>query len=697
MQGEVWELLAGSAEQKSPVSLSTSPGLQEARAAEKAPAAAAESARPAERPADSAESAKTAEPAKAAPFRSRASVSRVIPAEITQDAGLNAAIAAGLPRTHDFEIHRSIWKLRRAGARHVGLQLPEGLQGWATALADILCNFAPSVQTATIFGDVTFGACCIDDLGASALGVDFLIHYGHSCIVPTDQTTVTTLYIHVEVEVNVDHLVDTVLHNFSPEKRLAFMSSVQFSSGMMQAVERLRKEEDGARPSAPQVKPLGVGETLGCTSPHAGDVDAVIFVCDGRFHLESAMIQNPHLRGNFFRYDPACLTLTREGFAHAELHKSRKAAIAAAKDAKSVGLVLGTLGRQGSVGVLEEIERLLERLDVTYFTILLSEISPERLALMPNVDAWVQVACPRLSMDWGSSYSKPMLTPYEAHVAFGKLHASGAVSLDWANRIPGIGYEIARGLARRLPEGSTVVITARSPEMGKQAVETLAVEMGDRAKIQFHQLDIGDAKSVEALAQYASSLGGIDVLVNNAGLAFPMNDPTPFPEQARQTVNVNYYGTKRMLTILRPHLKPKSRSVGVSSATGQLGSSWSDALKQRLLSETLSLQELDAIAEEFVAAAADGRHQELGFPGSAYGTSKALMTQLHRVLANTSSPPALLCSVCPGLCRTYMATGRGTFMSNVLWLASFVVGNSAEGGADTPLYLCTELPEAMGF
>lgn len=29
-------------------------------------------------------------------------------------------------------------------------------------------------------GDVTFGACCVDDYSAAALGADFLVHYGHS-------------------------------------------------------------------------------------------------------------------------------------------------------------------------------------------------------------------------------------------------------------------------------------------------------------------------------------------------------------------------------------------------------------------------------------------------------------------------------------------------------------------------------------
>merc|ERR1719414_983527 len=124
---------------------------------------------------------------------------------------------------------------------------------------------------------------------------------------------------------------------------------------MMQAVMELKQDHfaEDAAPIVPQVKPLGLGETLGCTSPVVDEADAVVFVCDGRFHLESAMIQNPSVPGGFYRYDPAALTLTRESFAHGEMHRSRRAAIEAAKGASLVGLILGTLGRQGSTGVLE--------------------------------------------------------------------------------------------------------------------------------------------------------------------------------------------------------------------------------------------------------------------------------------------------------------------------------------------------------
>lgn len=33
-----------------------------------------------------------------------------------------------------------------------------------------------------VIGDVTYGACCMEDFTARALGADFMVHYGHSCL-----------------------------------------------------------------------------------------------------------------------------------------------------------------------------------------------------------------------------------------------------------------------------------------------------------------------------------------------------------------------------------------------------------------------------------------------------------------------------------------------------------------------------------
>ena len=62
----------------------------------------------------------------------------------------------------------------------------------------------------------------------------------------------------------------------------------------------------------PQAKPLSPGETLGCTAPVLSATDEIIFVADGRFHMEAAMISNPNTPA--FRYDPYSKVLTREAY-----------------------------------------------------------------------------------------------------------------------------------------------------------------------------------------------------------------------------------------------------------------------------------------------------------------------------------------------------------------------------------------------
>lgn len=46
-----------------------------------------------------------------------------VPKEITEDAFLNAAIEALLPSNYSFEVHKSIWQIRKHGITRVALQV----------------------------------------------------------------------------------------------------------------------------------------------------------------------------------------------------------------------------------------------------------------------------------------------------------------------------------------------------------------------------------------------------------------------------------------------------------------------------------------------------------------------------------------------------------------------------------------------
>ena len=60
-----------------------------------------------------------------------------MPDDILHDPALAAAIAL-LPANYNFEIHKTVWRLRAAAARRVALQFPEGLLMYACVIADIL-------------------------------------------------------------------------------------------------------------------------------------------------------------------------------------------------------------------------------------------------------------------------------------------------------------------------------------------------------------------------------------------------------------------------------------------------------------------------------------------------------------------------------------------------------------------------------
>ncbi|XP_041653733.1 2-(3-amino-3-carboxypropyl)histidine synthase subunit 1 isoform X2 [Cheilinus undulatus] len=297
---------------------------------------------------------------------------------------------------------------------------------FACVIADIIERFTEA--DTIVMGDVTYGACCVDDFTARALGADFMVHYGHSCLIPIDSTAgIKMLYVFVDIQMDNGHFLDTVKFNFTPGQSLALVSTIQFVAALQAVSSALKSDYDVL---VPQCRPLSPGEILGCTSPRLDrHVNAIIYLGDGRFHLESIMIANPDIPA--YRYDPYSKVFSREYYDHEAMRSLRLQAIDKARSAQRWGLILGTLGRQGSPKVLEHLESRLQSLGKAYTRVLLSEIFPCKLDLMPDVDAWVQIACPRLSIDWGTAFTKPLLSPYEAAVALQEVGWKEVYPMDF--------------------------------------------------------------------------------------------------------------------------------------------------------------------------------------------------------------------------------------------------------------------------
>lgn len=69
------------------------------------------------------------------------------------------------------------------------------------------------------------------------------------------------------------------------------------------------------------------------------------------------MIQNPTIPA--FRYDPYAKQLIMEGYDVIRMKANRFEAISKAREADTIGLIMGTLGRQGSMFIFNRLRRLI--------------------------------------------------------------------------------------------------------------------------------------------------------------------------------------------------------------------------------------------------------------------------------------------------------------------------------------------------
>src|SRR5262245_20340508 len=126
----------------------------------------------------------------------------------------------------------------------------------------------------------------------------------------------------------------------------------------------------------------------------------------------------------------------------------------------------------------------------------------------------------------------------------------------------GIGLESARGLAKL---GAEVVMVCRDPRRGSTGLDDVAkASIGPAPRLLI--ADLSSQAAIRTLsAELHARYSRIDVLINNAGAAFPKRDLTA--DGIERTFAVNHLApfllTNLVLDLLRS--APAARIIGVSS------------------------------------------------------------------------------------------------------------------------------------
>jgi NAD(P)-dependent dehydrogenase (short-subunit alcohol dehydrogenase family) len=124
----------------------------------------------------------------------------------------------------------------------------------------------------------------------------------------------------------------------------------------------------------------------------------------------------------------------------------------------------------------------------------------------------------------------------------------------------GFGRELA---TQALERGFRVVVTARQPE----EVEALA-SLGEALVL---KLDVTDPSQIDAAIKAAEKkFGGIDVLVNNAGIGYFAAIEEGEDKEVRRMFEINVFGMSRMIQAALPGMRKQRKGciVNISSLAG---------------------------------------------------------------------------------------------------------------------------------
>ncbi len=320
----------------------------------------------------------------------------------------------------DLEEERVKQEIIKLGAKRVLIQLPEGLKPEGPLLAKIV---EKTGALPIVSADPCYGACDLATAEAESLDVDLIIHYGHSKLLMYER--VPTLYVEARATVKVDVAVEKALPLLEEWHKIGLTTTVQHVQTLDGAREILLHAEktviigDAGHVNYP-------GQVIGCNYSNAksvaDDVEAFLFIGGGRFHALGVALSTSKPTIVADPYEKRAYSVNEEA---RKILKQRWASIEEAKKAKTFAVLVGLKPGQRRLEEALSMKEKLEKNGKAIHLFAVRNIHPEVLMEFPTVDAYVNTACPRVSLDDASIFQKPVLTMNETLVAVGELSWEG--------------------------------------------------------------------------------------------------------------------------------------------------------------------------------------------------------------------------------------------------------------------------------
>ena len=263
---------------------------------------------------------------------------------------------------------------------------------------------------AYILADTTWGTCDLNSNGAKVLASEIQFNIGHT--INTESLEKNLILIDAFDDIEFDNVAKKcvkILHG----KTISLVTDSQHLH-QIKSVEKILTD-GGIKVKIGKGKgQLNDGQVFGCEFYPATalkkEVDAYVFLGQSNFHASGIALST-----NLPTYvlDPYFNEVREVTEFAQKLKKKATLAIYKAAEAKSFGVIVGLKEGQLSKVFALKIKNELEKEGKKVQLFALTDITNERLRNLKGIDAFVQVACPRISTD--NQFDKPVLSTPQAN------------------------------------------------------------------------------------------------------------------------------------------------------------------------------------------------------------------------------------------------------------------------------------------
>ena len=262
---------------------------------------------------------------------------------------------------------------------------------------------------AYLLADTTWGSCDLNSIGGKILNAEIQFNIGHTNKLDVLEKNVIMIDAYDDVPFDkvitkcIDLLKGKTVSLITDSQHLHQIESVKNVLEKNNVIVKIGKGKGQ----------LNDGQVFGCefypASETMGDVDANIFLGQSNFHAAGVALAT---NKPTYVLDPYFNEVREISDFAKKLKKRSTLAIYNAVDAQTFGIIVGLKEGQLSKLTALKFKKELESKGKIVHLIALTEVTNERIRNLKGIDAFIQVACPRISTD--NEFDKSVLSTPQA-------------------------------------------------------------------------------------------------------------------------------------------------------------------------------------------------------------------------------------------------------------------------------------------